>query len=279
MANEIAKTSKGVFELVMQRVQGYQMSGEIHLPANYSPENALKSAQLQIQSVVDKNGKPALEVCTRDSVANALLDMVVQGLNPAKKQCYFIVRANKLCLDRSYQGNKHVCKTVAGADDVWAEVVYKGDEFQYEIRNGRKFITKHAQKIENVKGDSIIAAYAVVDFKEERPQYTELMTIDEIIQAWKQGPNYKENGNGAHQKFSAEMAKKTVINRACKGYINSSSDKNLLFVKTFNRSEEIQTEEDVEEEIGEQANTEMIDIPLNVIDEGEEQPAEQGPGF
>lgn len=45
---------------------------------------------MTLQSMTDKNRKPALTVCTKDSIANSLLDMVVQALNPVKKQCYFI---------------------------------------------------------------------------------------------------------------------------------------------------------------------------------------------
>jgi recombination protein RecT len=37
-----------------------------------------------------------LQACTRDSIANALLDMAVQGLNPAKKQGYFIAYGKQL---------------------------------------------------------------------------------------------------------------------------------------------------------------------------------------
>lgn len=289
MANEkpeikntaITKSFKDVFDTVMAQVNNYQTNKQLYFPPDYSPENALKSAQLAIQSAADKNGKPALEVCTRNSVASALLDMVIQGLNPSKKQCYFIVRGNRLCLDRSYQGTAAVCKSLAGAEDVWAEVVYKGDEFEYEIRRGRKFVTKHTQKLANVDVKNIVAAYGIVDFGDKRPQYTEVMTFEQIVQAWKQGPNYKADGNGVHQKFAEEMAKKTVINRACKGYINSSNDANLQLVQqAFNREDEIQTDEEVQHEIDDNANTELLDADFTVLDdegEPENPPAVKAP--
>ena len=266
--NKIALVKKDTVDIVAKKVREFQERGELHIPPNYSPENAMKSAWLILQETKDKNGKPALEVCTKDSIANSLLDMIVQGLNPAKKQCYFIVYGNKLICQRSYFGSMAVVKNVAGAKDVWAEVVYKGDEFEYEIRKGKKYIRKHVQKLENIDIKNIVAAYAVIEFGDERPDYVEIMTINQIKQAWKQGQIYKENGYGTHQKFTEEMCKKTVINRACKAYINSSNDSNLL-LRHFNRTEETLAEEEVNKEIAENANSEVIDIESEPIDEPE----------
>jgi recombination protein RecT len=52
------------------------------------------------------------------------------------------------------------------------------------------------------------------------------MTYAEIMQAWKQGAT--KGTSGAHTNFTQEMAKKTVINRACKQPINASNDFYLL---------------------------------------------------
>lgn len=279
MSAEQAKTQnalamKDTVDIVAKRVRQFQESGQLHLPANYSAENAMKSAWLTLQSTLDKSGKPALQVCTKDSVANALLDMIVQGLNPAKKQCYFIVYGNKLICQRSYFGSMHLVKEVAGAKDVYAQVVYRGDDFQYEISKGRKKVLKHVQKIENIKNENIIAAYCIIEFEDGRPDYAEIMTIDQIKQAWKQSPMYKDGGNGTHQKFTEEMAKKTVINRACKSFINSSSDSNL-FLSAFNRADEEKAEVEVAQEIAENANAEYIDIQTEDVTEHESEYKEQ----
>ena len=50
---------------------------------------------------------------------------------------------------------------------------------------------------------------------------TEVMNIKQIKQAWKQGYGYKENGNGTHQKFTDQMAMKTVKNRLLKQINNT----------------------------------------------------------
>ena len=52
------------------------------------------------------------------------------------------------------------------------------------------------------------------------------MSIVQIKKAWMQG---KGGGNtGAHQNFTDEMCRKTVIGRVCKGIINNSDDSALF---------------------------------------------------
>jgi recombination protein RecT len=269
----LAIMKKDVVDVVEARVRQFKQSGELQFPANYSPENAMKSAWLTLQGVADRNGKPALEVCTKDSVANSLLDMVVQGLTPAKKQGYFIVYGNKLVFQRSYFGTMAVAKQVDDTiEDIFAEVVYEGDAFEYCINRGKKEIVEHKQKLENIDGGKIKAAYCLIVNKDGEVKKTEIMTMDEIKQAWKQSRTkpVDEKGNikagSTHDKFTAEMCKKTVINRACKAIINSSSD-SYLFKQSFNRADEIATEEKVEQEIIENANGDIIDIAPEVVDE------------
>src|SRR5690625_2664860 len=97
MSQAITKASQpNIVERTAVRVNQMLQAGQLHVPADYSPDNALKAAWLNLQEVKDRNKKPALEVCTQASVANALLSMVVQGLDVNKKQGYFIVYGNHL---------------------------------------------------------------------------------------------------------------------------------------------------------------------------------------
>lgn len=264
MATSTALSVKEVVEPVEKRIRQFQNTGEITFPANYSPENALKAAALILQETKDKQGHPVLETCTRASIANALLSMVVQGLNPDKKQGYFIAYGNTLVFQRSYFGSmalaKRVCPDIL---DIYADVVYEGDDFQYEKKHGKTIVTKHRQKLENVKKDKIIAAYATVVYKDGREEST-IMTIDEIYQSWRQSKMnpFDENGklkaSGTHGKFTAEMCKKTVINRACKPIINSSDDSTLL--RFARQADEMATKAEVNEEIEENANKIPVDF-------------------
>jgi len=280
-SNTLALIKKDVVDVVGKKVQEFVSRGELHLPPNYSVENAMKSAWLILQNTVDKDKRPVLQVCTKDSIANSLLDMAVQGLNPAKKQGYFIAYGKQLVFQRSYFGTMAVTKRVAGAREIFAEIVYKGDEFEYEILNGNKYITKHVQRIENVAPDNIVAAYCTIVFDDDR-QFTDIMTWQEIQKAWSKSKMNPEKEGSTHKEFAQEMCRKTVINRACKRYLNSSDDGSLLMYHV-NRADEVAAEAEVEAEIAENANQELIDIEYEVEDEGStieeatEEPKEEKP--
>lgn len=246
---------------VAAKLRDYAERGELRLPTDYSVENALKSAWLLIQETVDKEKRPVLTVCTQTSIANSLLDMAIQGLSPAKKQCYFIPYGQKLLCQRSYFGTIAVAKRVAPIANIWAEVVYEDDEFSYEITRNRKLVTQHTQKLSNVKADKIIAAYCVIEFANERPTYTEIMTIEQIKKAWAKSRMSPESPTSTHSLFPEEMAKRTVINRACKPVINASSDSHL-FLESFRRADDERIEEEVAQEIAENANQEVIDVDM-----------------
>jgi recombination protein RecT len=271
----VSKIKKDITDVVLDRVTELREIGELQLPSDYSVANALKSAFLVLQEVKDKNKKQALEVCTKNSISQALLKMVLEGLSVYKKQGYFIVYGTELTWMRSYQGSRSLAKRVAGVKNVIPQVIYKNDVFNYEIdvNTGRKKIIKHEQKIENIDNDSIIGGYAVIIHADGSTDL-EVMTIKEIEQSWKQG-----YGKGdVHKKFTQEMVKKTLINRSCKGLINSSNDgyleddneepKNKSFdnqEKQVNKeldnemaSEEVDFEE-VEEVTEEQENAQQIE--------------------
>jgi recombination protein RecT len=115
--------------------------------------------------------------------------------------------------------------------------VRNGDIFEFGIENGICVIKKHESKIQNLDNE-IIAAYAVINYQvgEQVITNAEIMTIKQIKQSWLQSYSYKDGG--IHSKFDEEMAKKTVINRACKVLINSSSD----VVTDIDIDEEVATE-------------------------------------
>lgn len=233
---EGAIVKKNIAEAVLSRVNAMQESGGLVLPPDYNVGNALTAAYLDIQKTVDKNGKPAEQVCTPESATRALLDMVVQGLSPEKKQCYFVVHGNQLTLMRSYMGTVAAAKRFGGVKDVFAQVIYKGDDFEMEIdpTTGKRKVTRHGQSLEDIEEGTLRGAYASVVF-EDGTIYQEIMTMDEIRKAWSQGA--AKGDSPAHRKFAQEMAKKTVINRACKLFINTATDAPVL-AESFNHTTE-----------------------------------------
>lgn len=92
----VAVAQKDVVDNVLAKITKFEETGELVLPSNYSAANALKSAWLILQETVDRNNRPVLETCSKESIANALLDMVVQGLSPVKSNVI------SLLMERSY---------------------------------------------------------------------------------------------------------------------------------------------------------------------------------
>lgn len=273
----IAQRERGITDSVLARVTNMQGAKELQLPNDYSAANALKSAHLILLETQDKNGKSVLESCSRESIANALLSMVIQGLNPDKKQAYFIAYAGKLQMQRSYAGTIALARRVAGVKEVNAQVVYEGDDFQpgIDLETGRTKILRHAPDVTKVDGGKIIGAYAIV-ILENGDRKSEYMTFGQIQRSWQQ--NKANNGNSpAHTKFPEEMAKKTVINRALKILVNSSTDGNLM---DGDEQEEVVRVEDatyteVKQEITEKANSGRVVTFEQAPEPKAEQPKQQ----
>lgn len=223
----VKKFAEGTVDSILKRVADFQSAGELVLPPNYIPENAVRSAWLVLQQTVDLNKRPALEVCTMESIANAFLEMVTQGLSVIKKQCYFVVYGNKLELEESYIGKIAIAKRNANVKEVNAVTVYKQDEFVYAVDHttGRKHIEKHKQSLANVIPEEIVGAYAIVTYNDGTTD-SEIMSLNQIHKAWAQGGS--KGTSPAHKNFPDQMCEKTVIGRALKIESGSSDDSSLL---------------------------------------------------
>ena len=210
---------------VLNKIAALQKGG-ITVPKGFSADNQIYLAFLKLSSMEDpKTHQPILQTVTPQSVANALLTMCLKGLSMEKGQCTFIRYGRELQFQQMYHGTVALAKRY-GADDPQAQVIYEGDEFEYEINpaTGKKRVIKHVQRLENIKSDKIVGAWCLVPYAghPELDPKVEVMTIDEIRRSWMQGATRGESP--AHRNFPQEMAKKTVIGRACKLFVSTSDD-------------------------------------------------------
>ena len=205
---------KNIGDNVLARVTELEQAGELVLPSGYTVGNALKMAWLNLQTVKDKNGRPALEVCTQTSICNCLLEMVIKGESVAKKQCYFIVAGNQLTFWEDYRGKLMRALRDTELARVTAQVVYKGDNFVYTVDEyGQYQLEKHETSMENINMQNILGAYAVA-VRKDGTRWLEVMSMEQIRKSWQQGA--AKGNSGAHTNFTDQMCKKTVISRACK---------------------------------------------------------------
>lgn len=224
MNNEVQQAQQPkLTDVVLKRINDMKTTQELSLPKNYNASNALNSAFLALQKVKDRSNRPALQVCSHDSIVKSLLDMTLQGLSPAKEQCYFIVYGNELQMQRSYFGTVAAVKRLDGVKKVRAEVVHEGDEFEIGSDEDMELVVKKfTPKFEN-QDKPIIGAFALIK-TDEGNSYT-VMTKAEIDKSWAQT---RQKNNKVQQNFGQEMAKRTVLNRAAKMFINTSDDSDLL---------------------------------------------------
>lgn len=237
MANELALLQRDITDVVLDKVTELEEQG-VQLPMNYNVANALKQAFFKINEVQlsQKEGgglymeKYGHSPVGKASVANSLLDMIQQGLNPGKNQCYFIAYGQKLQMSRSYFGTQTALKRLSEIEDVKAEVIHQGDVFEIGSVENETVVTKFIPSFENLD-NPIVGAFATITKTDGTKVYT-IMTKKQIDQSWSKAKVQK-----VQQEFPEEMAKRTVINRAAKPFINTSDDADL-FSDAFNRTTE-----------------------------------------
>lgn len=255
MANELTLLQKDITDNIARKLDELKKDGGLAIPANYNPANALKSAFFEMTNSANGN---LLEKCSRESIANSLLNMAIQGLSPAKKQCYFVPYGQNLSMQRSYFGTQKVVKSLTNVEDIWATIIYEGDEFDIEIEGGRERIAKHTTSFLNRDND-IIGAYCIIR-KSDGEEVLTVMTRKEIEASWSQSKN-----KSVQNKFPQEMAKRTVINRAAKAFINTSDDSDALIQAVNDTTEEeFENEQeravrDVTETVEREANQVLIE--------------------
>lgn len=246
---------KNFGDVVLNTIQQYTSSDSLTLFSDYNLGNAMKGAVLVLQQTKNKDGIALMECCTKDSIAQSLLEMVIQGLDVTNKQCYFIVRGNQLTMMRSYFGSVRTLKRLPNIKDVWATIVYQGDTFKTGIEKGRDVILEHETSFEN-RDNEIIGGYAVIEKDDGEKLYT-IMTKKEIDNCWKKTSS---RDMAVHKEFPQEMAKRSLINRACKMYINTEVNNNLL-VRAYNNTTSSDYENGSSEQLVQEAKvTEVIDV-------------------
>ncbi len=223
-ATALKKKQEDVSTQVLDRVSEMEQAGALVLPKGYHAGNALKSAWLYLQTIEDRSHNKAIDTCTKASIANVLLEMVIRGEHPMK-HCYFIPYGNQLTFMEKYTGKYMRAKRDTEIAEVNANVIREGEEFVYTVdKKGVLQLVSHKPTFQSMS-KPIVGAYAVVVNKDGSTRL-EVMTMDMIQKAWNQGGfGDKDRQTGAHKNFTDQMCKKTVIARACKVALESSSDR------------------------------------------------------
>jgi len=255
MANEMTKEApaentavleltKDVSDLVMLRINDMVGKHELVLPDNYNAGTALRSAILALQEVKDKEGRTVFEVCTKSSIVNSLLNMCIQGLQPSKRQCYFIVYGNQLQLFTSYFGKQCALRrAVPSVHKIMTDFIREGDEVHWSTNEyGERYVSRVVTDPLTNYGKPIKFGFCNIFDSMGNMLATTLMSWAEIQISWKQSKTYNTKEDSPHRKFPEEMARRTLINRACKNLLNTSADADPIIADAINQTTEAEFE-------------------------------------
>ena len=220
---EAKKTTSNVGTLVLNRVDEMCKVG-FTMPKDYNYVNAVKATMLKLQDVKDKNGKPALEVCTPSSIQSALFTMVVKGLDVSKNQAYLVCYGEQLQLQESYFGKVLQVKRIFPEWEPRPNIVHEGDTFKYTVNpeTGRRELVEHTQSLENLD-KPILGGYIYLPCADGGKDLY-IMTIKQIIAAW----NKSRSGGATAKQFPEKMAMKTLVNSGCTMVINSTPSQSTV---------------------------------------------------
>lgn len=197
----------------------------IKVPEGYNMGTEVTSAMLDIFQ------NPSTANCSDESILTAVRNMVLQGLSSNQKQCYFVNYGGKLQLMRSYFGTVATLKQAFPYFEIFADVLYKGSGYVIKVDPvlGFKYLEVTSLSLEDMDND-IAAAYGyIIDTRSGKKVYGLIMTWKEIQKSWS-----KARSNNVQQDFPQEMAKRTLIQRMCKMFVNSAPAVDSAWAKAFN---------------------------------------------
>lgn len=176
----------------------------------------------QIHYAIDALKKSTqLQKCSEESFIQSIKDVATLGLtlNPKLGQAYLIPRRNVCCADIGYLGMISMLYEYKAAKDVFAYVIYEGDDFEFDfIENKPSIYTPH-HVLKKKRGAEIGAFACAVKFDDYK-QYVympieRIQEIAESTEAYKYAMAQKSKGESSYTIWDSsnrgEMIKKTII--------------------------------------------------------------------
>lgn len=206
---------KTIADSILSSVDNLVQNASLVIPDGYNVANEIKSAYYSILTVDGVNG------CTTMSIANALTETAIQGLSVQKKQCYYIKYGNAIQMQRSYFGDIALVKRTGLVKDVYAVVIYEGDEIETGFDDyGMECVKHHKTKFGN-QDNPIIGAYAVAVGINDYKRYC-IMTKRQLENNWKLSKS--RDTSKFLRDFPEEASKRTAIRRLIKMIFNTAID-------------------------------------------------------
>ena len=226
MNNEITiRSQQGIVDYANE----YIKNNNIIVSKNYDLGKAMNSLYLNLIQVKDKNGKPALEVCSDVSVREAVMECVNKELNVSRSQGYYIVYGDKLQFQPSYFGLSKMARDLANVN-IFTNVIRDGEDADMETRIDGSIIIHHKPSIKCLN-NKIIAVYAVAsDVDTGRVVNSDIMSTEEA----KKSLAKSKTGGAVAKEFENQMLRKVVERRLAKHFINKADDSMMITITDEN---------------------------------------------
>lgn len=203
--------------------QYIQLFPEIANDKTFNAKQAIISMALKLKETKDKAGRPAIDVCTRESIAQVAQELLVKRLDPLKSQVSLIVRGDKLSFQQQYQGAvKRALELNPFLSHFNFVPIFQQDKVEMEIgKDGSYGIKSHTTSFANIGNDKLVGGYVRAIKKDGSVYMTEVMTMEQIKIAWSKSSNPSLS---VHKQFPVRMARKTILNGLCNWLINTTGE-------------------------------------------------------
>lgn len=172
------------------------------LPKHVSADRMMRIAMTALRST------PKLAECSQVSFLGAVIQASQLGLevNTPLGQAYLIPRKNECTLQIGYQGFMDLARRSGEVSAIYAEAVYQGDAFSYELGLEKSLKHKPSEN-EDRESQPLTHVYAVAKLKSGEALF--------VVLTRAQVERYKKRGAGGPAWTSdyEAMAKKTAVRR------------------------------------------------------------------
>lgn len=203
MSKAVANTEPNIAQLITR------MTPEIEkvLPDQMSPQRMARIAL----TVIKQN--KALSVCSSHSLLGALLTASQLGLEPggARPGCYLVPYGRECTFIPSWYGLIDLARRSGQVLDVWAEIIYENDTFEYTLGLNRT-ITRHDPPPFGVDRGKPLGVYAAAELVTGGKPFV-VMTHAEVEAIRGQS---RAGNNGPWKTHWEAMARKTAVRQLCK---------------------------------------------------------------
>ncbi len=174
------------------------------LPQHFTGERFVRMCLTQARMV------RGLANCNFPSVMKCMMECASLGLDPGRHY-HFVPFKGECTGIIDWKGLVVLMTRHPDVSDVWADVVYEGDEFEEISGLNRDLVHKKPPPAERVPGRKIVATYAVARFVNGNRTF--VVCTEEDFQKAKASSQTASRGYGPWVEHEAAMKRKTAVRR------------------------------------------------------------------